>query len=300
MKRMCLIIILTLMIAVFAGCSARVAKEVFVPMDEKPAAGSDGGKENQQPSASSIILSTTTSTRDSGLLDYLLPIFEKDTNIQVKMIAVGTGKAMQMGKDGETDVLLVHAKSSEEQFVKEGHGIERFDVMYNDFVLVGPEDDPLNLKGNCPNDIIESFKLINENQYKFISRGDQSGTHQNELSQWQTAGIAPQGDFYISAGSGMGEVLKMADDVNAYTLTDRATYLSMKDALELEIAVEKDSRLFNQYGVIAVNPEKNRSINTEGAQQFVKWILSEKVQKMIGEFGKDKFGAPLFTPNAGK
>ncbi|MBZ4646768.1 MAG: tungstate transport system substrate-binding protein [Petroclostridium sp.] len=298
MKRTCAIITMILIITIFAGCSVAATKESPAPVNETPAAGNETGKESQQPS--SIILATTTSTRDSGLLDYLLPAFEKDTNIQVKVIAVGTGKALQMGKDGEADVLLVHAKSSEEQFVKEGHGLERFDVMYNDFVLVGPKDDPLKLKEKCPNNIVESFKLINQNQYKFISRGDQSGTHQNELSHWKASGIEPKGDFYVSAGSGMGEVLKMADDVNAYTLTDRATYLSMKGTLDLEIVVEKDGRLFNQYGVIAVNPEKNKNINREGAEQFVNWILSEKAQKMIGEFGKDKFGEPLFTPNAKK
>ncbi|MDK2934937.1 MAG: tungstate transport system substrate-binding protein [Clostridiales bacterium] len=269
-----------------AGCSNTPAKETFA------------NQESQQPS--SIILATTTSTRDSGLLDYLLPEFQKDTNIKVKVVAVGTGKALQMGKDGEADVLLVHAKASEEKFVSEGHGLNRYDVMYNDFILVGPKDDPAKLKEKSPNDIVESFKSIHQLQHKFISRGDESGTHQKELSIWKEINIEPKGDFYISAGSGMGDVLKMADEMDAYTLTDRATYLNLKGTLDLQIVVEKDARLFNQYGVIPINPKKNKHINHDGAMKFVNWILSEKAQKMIGKYGTDKFGMPLFTPNASK
>ncbi|SHH16928.1 substrate-binding domain-containing protein [Tepidibacter thalassicus] len=253
---------------------------------------------NTSNQKSSIILATTTSTRDSGLLDYLLPEFKKDTGIEAKVIAVGTGKALQMGVDGEADVLLVHAKDKELEFVKNGDGIERHDVMYNDFVLVGPKDDKVKLKENYPNDIIGALKAINENKVKFISRGDDSGTNKKELKLWKKAGITPEGDFYIEAGKGMGDVLKMTDEMQGYTLTDRATYLSMKDNLNLEILVEKNDELFNQYGVILVNPDKNKNINADGAKKFIEWILGQKAQQMIAEYGKDKFGQALFVPNA--
>lgn len=248
----------------------------------------------------SIILATTTSTSDSGLLDYLLPEFTKDTGIDVKVVAVGTGQALQMGKDGEADVLLVHSKAAEEEFVAAGDGLERKDVMYNDFILVGPESDPLKLKQEFPNDIVGALKKISEQKFKFISRGDDSGTHKKELALWTEAGITPEGDYYVSAGRGMGDVLKMADEMQAYTIADRGTYLSMKADLGLGIVVENDKNLFNQYGVIPVNPDKNENINAEGAKAFEEWILSEKAQKLIGEYGKEKFGAPLFTPNAAK
>ncbi len=246
----------------------------------------------------SIILSTTTSTQDSGLLDYLLPKFTEDTGVEVKVVAVGTGKALQMGKDGEADVLLVHAKASEEEFVKEGHGLERKDVMYNDFILVGPKDDPLKLKENSSNDILTGLKTISENQSKFVSRGDDSGTHKKELEIWKEAGIEPQGEWYISAGSGMADVLKIASEKGAYTLTDRATYLSLRNTLDLDIIIEKDKNLFNQYGIIPVNPEKNDKINAEGAKAFMNWMLSKKGQELIGKYGVEEYGMPLFVPNA--
>lgn len=255
-----------------------------------------GIQENNKVNPNTIILATTTSTRDSGLLDYLLPKFEDETGIKVKVIAVGTGKALQMGRDGEADILLVHAKSDEEQFVKEGHGLKRHDVMYNDFILVGPKEvnDGLIKKSN---DIVEAFKFIAKNKFKFISRGDNSGTHKKELKIWEEIGIKPEGDWYVSAGRGMGDVLKMADEIRAYTLTDRATYLNLRDKIDLDIIVEKDSRLFNQYGIILVNPDKNDNINSKGALIFMNWLLSDKTQKLIGEYGKDKFGMPLFVPN---
>lgn len=246
----------------------------------------------------SIILSTTTSTEDSGLLDYLLPKFKEESGIDVKVIAVGTGKALQMGKDGEADILLVHAKESEEEFVAEGHGLERRDVMYNDFILVGPGEDPLNLKSEHPNNILEGLKALAETETEFVSRGDDSGTHKKELSIWKEAGIDPEGNWYISAGSGMGDVLKIADEKRAYTITDRGTYLSMKDNLDLEIIIEGDENLFNQYGIIPVNPDKSDKINIEGAKKFMEWILSDKVQELIGEFGVEEYGMPLFIPNA--
>lgn len=238
-----------------------------------------------------ILLSTTTSTQDSGLLDYILPTFTEKTGIEVKVVAVGTGKALQMGRDGEADVLLVHAKSSEIEFVQEGHGAERFDVMYNDFILVGP--------GPLQYDTIgDTLKGIMESEMVFVSRGDDSGTHKKELSIWETKNITPEGKWYMSAGKGMGDVLQMANELRGYTLTDRATYLSMQDKLELEIVCEADALLLNEYGVIAVNPQKNDEINNVGAKSFIEWILSTETQEKIGEFGKELYGQPLFFPNA--
>ncbi|PKM55348.1 MAG: tungsten ABC transporter substrate-binding protein [Firmicutes bacterium HGW-Firmicutes-3] len=237
-----------------------------------------------------ILLSTTTSTQDSGLLDYILPDFTRQTGIEVKVVAVGTGKALQMGRDGEADVLLVHAKASEVAFVEEGHGVKRFDVMYNDFILVGPK--PLEYSS-----ISEILEGIRNNDEKFVSRGDDSGTHKKELNLWAAADIEPEGDWYISAGKGMGDVLQIANELRAFTLTDRATYLFMKNTLELEIVFEADALLLNEYGVIAVNPAKNNQINNSGANALIEWLLSEKTQELIGEFGQDLYGQPLFFPN---
>lgn len=246
-----------------------------------------------------IILSTTTSTQDSGLLDYLLPEFTKDTGYDVKTVAVGSGQALKMGEDGEADVLLVHAKASEEEFIKAGHGLQRFDVMYNDFILIGPKDDAI-VKSNSQKEVLKALQYIKENKIKFVSRGDDSGTHKAELKLWKALNIEPAGDWYVSAGKGMGAVIQMADEMKAYTISDRATFLSMKDEIDLDIIVEQDPKLFNQYGVIAVNPNKNVKINSVGAEAFVDWILSDKVQKQIGQFGVEKYGQPLFTPNASK
>jgi len=254
-------------------------------------------EESQNNESERLILATTTSTQDSGLLDYILPVFEEETGITVDVVAVGTGQALEMGKNGEADILLVHAKESEEEFVAEGHGLERRDVMYNDFILVGPKDDPLKLKGNYPNDIVGAFKAIAQNEATFVSRGDDSGTHKKELSLWSKAGIEPEGQWYLEAGSGMGDVLAITNEELAYTLSDRATYLSMRDTLDLEILVEGDQNLFNQYGIIPVNPEKNEKINAEGAQKFMEWLLSDETQELIGTYGVEEFGQPLFVPN---
>ncbi|KPU46114.1 PBP superfamily domain protein [Oxobacter pfennigii] len=246
----------------------------------------------------SIIMATTTSTQDSGLLDYLLPIFTQDTGIEPKVVAVGTGQAIKLGEAGDADVLLVHAKAQEEAFVSAGHGLERFDVMYNDFILIGPKDDPAKVNANAGSDISKALEFINNNKITFISRGDESGTHTMEKNLWKGINITPEGDWYVSAGKGMGAVIQMADEKKAYTIADRATYLAMRDDVDLGIIVEGDSKLQNQYGVIAVNPNKNTNINAEGAQKFIEWILSDKVQGLISEFGKDKYGQSLFIPNA--
>jgi len=247
----------------------------------------------------SMILATTTSTRDSGLLDAILGDFTEKTGVEVKVVAVGTGKALQMGRDGEADVLLVHAKTSEEAFVAEGYGTERFDVMYNDFVIVGPAKDPAGLLEGAEGDVVAGLTLIDGSGSKFLSRGDDSGTNKKELSLWEAASITPDGNAdYLSTGKGMGDTLIMTSELQAYTMTDRATYLNMKDKLNLDIVLEGDSRLFNQYGVIPVNPELNDLMNSAEAMAFVQWLLSEETQVMIGDYGIDKFGVPLFTPNA--
>lgn len=246
----------------------------------------------------SFILATTTSTQDSGLLDFIIPKFEKETGIKVKVVAKGTGEALEMGKRGDADCLLVHAKSKEEQFIKDGYALKRYDVMYNDFVIVGPQNDSANIK-SADNDPLLSFKKIYEKKATFISRGDESGTHIKEKEIWKKLNINPSGDWYISAGAGMGAVLKMADEKGAYTLTDRATYLSMKDKISLIIVAEKNPILYNQYGIMMVNPKKHK-IKEKEVQNFIEWILSDKAQKLIGEYGRDKYGQSLFIPNAKK
>lgn len=285
-----LVLLMTTMIGL-GGCSK--------PAEVTPAPETTVPETTVPPmSGGSIILSTTTSTQDSGLLDEILPDFTQKTGIEVKVIAVGSGKAIQMGVDGEADVLLVHARADEDKFVAEGHGLERFAVMHNDFVIVGPPADQAGLKGSAFANAGEALKAIMDQGATFVSRGDDSGTHKKELGLWKLVELSPEGNTYVSAGKGMGDVLQMASEMQAYTLTDRATYLSMKDNLDLEIVVEGLDGLLNPYGVIAVNPDKNDLINAEGAQSFITWLLSEDTQKMIASFGVSKYGAPLFFPDA--
>lgn len=246
-----------------------------------------------------LMMATTTSTADTGLLDYLAPLFLEDTGWELKWDAVGTGEALKMGENGDVDIVLVHAKASEEEFVANGYGVERFPVMYNDFIVVGPEE-PI-----AHNDDIEAtFKQITEDKLAFISRGDDSGTDKKEKKIWTALEIDPTtNENYLESGQGMGATLTMADEKQAYCLTDRGTYLKMKKdadvALELEIVCEGAKDLLNQYGVIAVNPEKYPEVNNEAANDFIEWICSEDVQKLIGEFGVEEYGQALFTPNAG-
>lgn len=247
----------------------------------------------------SMVLATTTSTQDSGLLDYLLPLFKADTGITVKVLAKGTGEAIEVAKRGDADALLVHAKSQELQFVKDGFATERLEVMYNDFILVGPKDDPAKLKEKAPSDALAALKLISSSKANFISRGDKSGTNTKELAIWKPAGITPTGKWYISAGKGMGAVLTMASEKKAYTLTDRATYLNMKSTLDLDIVTEKGKDLLNQYALLRMDDSKNK-IKVKEENEFIDWMLSDKGQKLIGEYGKEKYGMPLFVPNAAK
>jgi tungstate transport system substrate-binding protein len=270
-----------------AMTEAPVATEAPTAAPEYPKPGVSGH----------LVMATTTSTQDSGLLDYLLPMFEQETGVKVDVIAVGTGQALQIGQDGNADVLLVHARSKEDEFMKNGHGTRREDVMYNDFVIVGPQSDPAGIKGIAT--AVDAFKTIAEKKATFISRGDESGTHTKEKSIWAKAGITPEGDWYISAGQGMGEVLTMANEQQAYTLSDRATYLARtKEGLDLVILVEGDKDLLNPYGVIAVDPKKNPNIQGDLATKFIDWIISVPVQEKIAEFGKADFGQSLFIPDS--
>lgn len=277
-------LILLSLILVLSACTSTPAEENT----------SENNTENETTTpAGSIILATTTSTQDTGLLDYLLPLFTEETNIEVKTIAVGSGKAIQMARDGEADVLLVHAKPDEIKLVEEGFATERRDVMYNDFILVGPADGKLQ-KGK---DILAALKEISDDKLTFVSRGDDSGTHKKELALWKLVGVEPTGEWYIETGSGMGDTLKVADEKRAYTIADRGTYLSLKDTLDLDIIVEGDENLFNQYGVLPVNPEKFETINYDGAVKFMEWITRDDIQKLIGEYGVEEYGQPLFIPN---
>jgi tungstate transport system substrate-binding protein len=217
----------------------------------------------------------------------------------VEVIAVGTGQALALGEQGDADVLLVHARAREDAFMEAGHGTRREDVMYNDFIIIGPEDDPAGIAGM--DSASDALAAIAAAEAEFVSRGDDSGTHTKEKSIWESAGIEPSGDWYQSIGQGMGATLTFANEEQAYTISDRATYLARtleEPDFELKILVEGDPILFNPYGVIAVNPDKNDLINAEGANEFIDWIISVPTQELIGQFGEDKFGAPLFTPDS--
>ncbi|MEK7274253.1 MAG: substrate-binding domain-containing protein [Candidatus Desantisbacteria bacterium] len=246
-----------------------------------------------------IILATTTSTQDSGLLDVLIPIFEKKTGYFVKTIAVGSGQAMVMGQKGEADVLLVHSPDAEERFMAEGSGINRRLIMHNDFIIVGPSEDPAGIKGK--KSAKEAFKRISEKGALYMSRGDNSGTDAKEKSIWKTAGINLNGQkWYQQTGLGMGQTLNVSAEKNAYTLTDRGTYLALQKNLGLSVLVEGDALLFNPYHVIEVNPVRWQKVNASGAKAFSDFMVSRKAQKIIKNFGIVKYGSPLFFPDAGK
>jgi tungstate transport system substrate-binding protein len=241
-----------------------------------------------------IKLSTTTSTENSGLLKFLLPAFEAKTNSKVQVIAVGSGKALELAKNGDVDVTLVHARPAEDKFVAAGYGVNRRDVMYNDFILVGPQQDPAHISGG--RDVIQALRKIAASNAKFISRGDNSGTDLMEKSYWKEAGMQPSASAYISAGMGMGEVLSMAAEMQAYTLTDRATYIAYRAKTGLLVAVEGDPKMFNPYGIIAVNPARYKDINYKGAMQLIDWITSAEGQGRIAQFRVD--GQQLFFSSA--
>lgn len=246
-----------------------------------------------------IILSTTTSTQDSGLLDVLIPIFEKNTGYFVKTIAVGSGQAMAMGQKGEADVLLVHSPAAEKKFVAEGYGINRRIIMHNDFVIVGPPGDSAKIKGIKL--ASEAFKKIASANALFLSRGDNSGTHAKEKTIWKAAGINPEGEkWYQQTGLGMGQTLNVTAEKKGYTLADRGTYLALKKNLGLDIFVEGDAVLLNVYHAIEVNPAKWPKVNAAGGKAFADFMVSKETQDIIKTFGVEKFGSPLFFPDAGK
>lgn len=261
-------------------------------------AGCNAAAPAAAPDNVELILATTTSTRDSGLLDTLLPMFQEQTGYQVKMVAVGTGQALQMGQEGNADVLLVHAPASEKEFMENGFGQRRDLVMHNDFVMVGPADDPAGIKGLATAG--EALAKIASSEAVFASRGDDSGTHKMEQKLWKKAGVEPGGAWYLETGQSMGETLRIASEKIGYTITDRATYLAQRDTLELEILVEGDASLLNIYSVIVVNTEKWPEINVDGANAFADFLISTDTQKAIADFGVKDFGQPLFFPDAGK
>ena len=250
------------------------------------------------PDNPNLILATTTSTQDSGLLDVLIPDFQTRTGYTVQTVAVGSGEAMKMGQECNADVLLVHSPSAEKDFMSNNYGSDRRLVMHNDFIIVGPAADPAGIKGLTS--AVEAFTKIADAQSPFITRGDASGTNSKELAIWKSANITPEGAWYVESGQGMGATLRIASEQGAYTLSDRATYLANKATLSLDILVEGDAALLNIYHVIVVNPANCPSVNNAGAIAFADYMVSTEAQNLIGTFGVDKYGQALFTPDAGK
>ncbi|MBS3957100.1 MAG: extracellular solute-binding protein [Clostridiales bacterium] len=282
LQRVSLVLIAAAFLATIVGCGG-ATQDAAAP--EAPA--------EAPAEVTEVVIASTTSTEDSGLFEVLLPAFtDANPEFRASVVAVGTGQALEIGRAKDADVVFVHSKADEEKFVAEGYGYERRDVMYNDFVIVGPESDPAGIAGG--KDVAAALAAISQGGHTFVSRGDDSGTHKAELRLWKAAEIEPAGEWYKSIGQGMGDTLTMTSEVAGYTLTDRGTFLSMRDGLELAIAVEGDERLFNQYGVIVVTDASN----ADGAQAFFDWVVSAEAQAIIGEFGVDKFGEPLFVPNA--
>jgi tungstate transport system substrate-binding protein len=256
------------------------------------------GAQGAESKEKNVVLSTTTSTQDSGLLDVLLPLFEKETGYSVKAIAVGTGQALVLAAKGEADVTLVHAPGLEKKYVAEGKLLNRRLVMYNDFVIVGPKEDVAKIK--FARTALAAFKLIEQAKASFVSRGDNSGTHELEKSLWKQAGVEPKGAWYIESGQGMGPTLVIANERNAYTLTDRGTYLAFRKRVPLPILLERDKLLLNIYSVIEVNSANGPRVNATGGKAFADFLVSSRSQAVIGSFGIKTFGQPLFMPIAGR
>lgn len=293
-KKLLAVLLVAVMCLSLAACGGKEEEK-----KEETKGTTEEQKEEKDEDKGKLMMATTTSTEDTGLLDYLKPIFKEDTGWDLEWNAVGTGEALKMGENGDVDVVLVHAKASEEEFVANGFGVERFPVMYNDFVVIGPKEPIAKTE-----DINAVFTQIINDQLPFVSRGDDSGTDKKEKKIWESLSLDPASDpNYIESGQGMGATITMADEQKAYCLTDRGTWLKQsKDATlesELEIICEGDANLLNQYGVIAVSPDKYPELNNEGANDFIEWICSDKIQKLIGEYGIDEYGQALFTPNAG-
>jgi tungstate transport system substrate-binding protein len=252
----------------------------------------------EAPSSKSMILSTTTSTQDSGLLDVLVPLFEKKTGYSVKTASVGTGQALELAARGEADVALVHAPSLEKKYVADGKLLNRRLVMYNDFVIIGPQNDPAKIKSTKSS--VQAMKLIADSRSNFVSRGDNSGTHNLEKALWKQAAIEPKGAWYIESGQGMGATLGIANEKNAYTITDRATYLAFQKRVSLPILLQGDKPLLNIYSVMEVNPANGPRINTVAGKAFADFMVAPETQAVIKNFGMDKYGQALFVPVAGK
>lgn len=250
----------------------------------------------EAPKQKLLRMATTTSTDNTGLLKAILPQFEKDTGYEVQVVAVGTGKALKMGRDGDVDLVLVHARSAEEEFISEGFGTQRQDVMYNEFILVGPKSDPADIKS--AKSAAQALTSITENRSTFISRGDDSGTHKKEQGLWRSANLTPKGKWYLEAGQGMGKIIQIAGELDGYTLTDSGTWLVYKKKSPLVQLYQGDEALFNPYGIIAVSPERHEAVNHSGAQSLIHWITSAKGQKLIGNF--QFHGERLFIPNAAR
>lgn len=291
-KETCLALLMVFAL-MLSGCTSTPEAE--------PAPEPETEQANQEvttPENPDIILATTTSTQDSGLLDVLIPMFEEQTGYRVKTIAVGTGQALAMGEKGEADVLLTHAPASEKPLVESGAVTNYQLVMHNDFILVGPSSDPAKVKDL--KSVADAFKSISETSSIFVSRGDDSGTDKKEKGIWKDINIPNEGSWYQETGQGMGQTLNIASQKEGYTLTDRATFLAQKDNLQLEIAVQGEKSLLNIYHVMQVNEEKFPKVNADGAKAFVEFMIDSKTQDIIGEFGMDKYGEPLFFKDAGK
>ncbi|MBE6775811.1 MAG: extracellular solute-binding protein [Ruminococcaceae bacterium] len=283
MKKLLAVLLAALMLFTLAACGGGGGEETTAPDTSV-----------QTPANPVIRMSTTTSVNDSGLLPYLLPVFEKATGYTVEVQSAGTGAAIQKAKDGNADLILVHAKASEEEFVNEGYGVERKPFMYNYFVIVGPADDPAGIKDGAEN-AAEAFGRISDVKATFVSRGDESGTHKAELKIWgESVPDAEAETWYINAGQGMGACLTMASEKGAYCLTDKATFLSNKDSLNLEILMEESEDMKNVYSLIECNPEKLDGVNTEGAKALIEWMMGDEASALIAEYGKEQYGQALF------
>ncbi|MDI7252114.1 MAG: substrate-binding domain-containing protein [Actinomycetota bacterium] len=255
-----------------------------------------GNRAAEEAPRAELILATTTSTQDSGLLDAWIPMFEEEYPYSVKVIAVGSGKAMEMGRNGECDVMLVHSPGDEEKMVEEGYAVNRRAVMHNDFVIVGPPEDPAGVGSSVK--ASDAMQKIVKAGAKFVSRGDNSGTHTKELSLWEEAGLAPSGPWYMDSGKGMGDTLRIVSQEKAYTLTDRGTFLKLKKDLDLVVLLEGDPLLFNYYHVMEVNPERWPDVNQAGARAFSDFVTGRKAQELLETFGVKEYGEPLFFPDA--
>lgn len=292
MKKILAVLLALILAAGLVACGSEQAQSG--ESTSAPVQSDESASQAETPENTVIRLSTTTSVNDSGLLPYLLPVFESKTGYKVEVQSAGTGAAIQKAIDGNADVILVHAKASEEEFIDGGYGVERLPFMYNYFVIVGPKDDPAGVKGS--EDAASAFAKIKDTGSKFVSRGDESGTHKAELKIWgeENTPDAEKDTWYISAGQGMGACLTMASEQQAYCLTDKATYLSMKDELDLDIVLAEGEDMKNTYSLIAVNPEKIDGLNTEGAKAFIDWMLSDEASELIAKYGEAEYGAALF------